>query len=114
MGEPGRRWEKPALRNKWPSSQPPLQREIAHTWSEVSMTTPAGYLISSTVGGARKVGPLNCILALLRTEGRKKAQMRWMCKEATSGGLNSRGEEEGRYTETAFFTLDRAVVSIRV
>ena len=65
MGEPCGRWAKPARRKQWASSRPPLQREIAHMWSEVSTTTPAGYLISRTVGGSRKVGPLYCILALL-------------------------------------------------
>ena len=43
----------------------PLQRENAHTRSVVSMTTPAGYRLSGTVGGSSKVGPLYCILAWL-------------------------------------------------
>ena len=38
-----------------------LHLDTAQTRSVVSTTTPEGYRISGTVGGGRKVGPLNCI-----------------------------------------------------
>ena len=49
-------------RNPRASSVLPLQREIAHTRSDASTTTLAGYLRSGMVGGSWNVGLLYCIL----------------------------------------------------
>ena len=102
-GEPAGRWWKPARRNPRASSVLPLQREIAHTRSDASTTTLAGYRCSGTVGGSWNVGPLYYILlaslsgTALAFGGRREdgGADGSVEEEAMKGSLNSQERRSG-------------------